>query len=135
MVDAKKDFRQIGMRSKVGARVGSAGGSDESRSDTVASDISKGDDPAAIGEGAPIVVVAARVIGRLVPTSDGKARESRGIVREEGLLDVAGGLQIVLQAGELLLGVGLSQGGFDVPANFLGDSAVDETRQKQNDGI
>jgi len=123
------------MRPKVGARVGSAGRSDESRSDAVAGDISKRDDPAAVGEGAPIVVVAAGVIGRFVPTRDRKARESRGIVRQEGLLNVAGGLEVALEAGKLLLGVGLSHGGFDVLANFLGDSAGDETGQKQNDGI
>src|SRR5208283_901115 len=52
-----------------------------------------------------------------------------------GLLDVAGGFEIVLDAIELPLGFDFAKSSFHMLANFAGDSSGHETAKQQDDGV
>ena len=83
----------------------------------------------------PVVIIAAGLIGRLVPPRDGVSGDVRRLPRQQRLLNVAGDLEIVLNPVELTFGFGFTDGSFNVLADFAGDGTSNKSSNQKNDGV
>src|SRR4030095_16687529 len=93
-----------------GAHVGAAGGGDQRRADAVAADVGQRHHPVAVGDGLPVVIVAAGLVCGAVPAGDVEAGDVRGRAGQQRALDGAGDDQVALEAVDLPAGLGLGEG-------------------------
>ncbi len=135
IVDGGESAEESFVGAKIGAGIGAANTRKHGGSNAVSGDVAERNDQAAIRQGFPIVVVATRFIGWLIPTGNGVAGDLRRLFGEKGLLNLAGNLQVMLQAIELAFCVGFAESGFDMFADFAGDCGSDDTGDEQNDGV
>ncbi|CAE7262685.1 mscS [Symbiodinium necroappetens] len=120
-VDAGDDVVQAEVRVDGGPGVGSAEGGDEGGPEPVSGDVGDGHGDGAVGEGLPVVVVAAGLVGGAVPAGDVVARDLGLLGGQEVALDAGGDVHLLLHALALL---GLVELGVDVGR----DAARDEGR-------
>jgi len=98
IVDGGKRAEEGEVGAEIGARVGPANAGEHGGTNPMAGNIAESDDEAAVRKSLPIVIVTTGFVGGLIPTGDGVALNLRRILGEQGLLNITGEAEIVLNA-------------------------------------